>query len=622
MSLIKILPDNIANQIAAGEVVQRPASVIKELMENAVDAGSSKISVLIKEAGKTLIQIGDNGSGMAETDARLSFECHATSKISSADDLYAIRTMGFRGEALSSIASIAQVELKTKRTEDELGTLIQIEGSEIKKQESCSCANGSLFAVKNLFFNVPARRNFLKSNNVEMNHIIEEFQRIALIHFDVGFSLFNGDNEVFHLDQSNFKQRIVSLFGNNYNQRLLPVEEKTDLFDISGFIVKPEFAKARRGEQYLFVNKRFVKHHALNHAIQKAFEGTIQDNYFPSFFLNITIDPKHIDINIHPTKTEIKFDDENIMYRFVGSAIKQALGKFHLAPTLDFESETYFEIPVFSANKPIVEPQITVDPTYNPFENKSTYTPVNRNRYGGNQPKLNLKSNQDWERMYSEKSDFPKAQIIEEHQKAVGGDIAPLFSEENSYTPEKKILQLQNKYLITPVKSGIMIINRQYAIERIIFERLLFQLEKNKSFSQQFLFPETIELNAADVELFKGLIDDINAIGFDIREFGKNTFVVYGAPPEIQVEDIHFIIDYFMDEYKVNIENFRKNKNEQIAKTLARTIALKNSKPLSEEEVSKLIDQLFACQNPTLSPWGKSIVKIMNMEEIDTKFIH
>ena len=379
--IIQLLPDAVANQIAAGEVIQRPASAVKELLENAIDAGSDTISLVIKDAGKALIQVNDNGFGMSETDARLSFERHATSKIKSADDLFNINTKGFRGEALASIAAIAQVELKTKIVGTDLGTQIIIEGSEVKEQEVCNCSKGTSFSIKNLFYNVPARRNFLKSNPVEIKHIIEEFQRVAMVHADIAFSMYNNGNEVFNLKKGSFRQRIVGIFGEKYNQKLVPVTENTDIVSIEGFVSKPEFAKKTRGEQYFFVNDRFIKNPYLNHAVNNAFDQLLSKDQFPSYFLKLTIDPSKIDINIHPTKTEIKFEDERAIYAIIRTAVKQALGKFNIAPTLDFEQESSFNVPLMKSSDSVKAPSIKVNKDYNPFETKTISPPQKKTIY-------------------------------------------------------------------------------------------------------------------------------------------------------------------------------------------------------------------------------------------------
>ena len=455
--IIRLLPDIVANQIAAGEVIQRPASVIKELLENSVDSGATDIKIIIKDAGKTLIQIIDNGCGMSVTDARLSFEKHATSKIRQVDDLYSIRTMGFRGEALASIAAIAQVELKTKRTGDELGTLIEIEGSEVKNQTPVSCVEGTSISVKNLFFNVPARRIFLKSNNAENNHIIEAFQRIALAYPQIDFSMYINDKIVFQLSKSSLKQRIVSIYGNQFNERLLIVEQETNQVNISGFIGKPEFAKKTRGEQFFFVNNRFIKHPYLHHSVENAFNQLLPSGSFPTYFIFLNVDPQTIDINIHPTKTEVNFQDSKLIYAILQSAVKQSLGKFSITPSIDFEIEQSFKTPTYLEKFPIKQPTITIDPNYNPFETKhSPPTPALSSS--------ELSNKKNWEQLYKY---FDNKQIDNEsiktdiysHTKNIQADFEnDIFKIEN-----RSFFQLQNRYILCNIKSGLLIIDQQRA---------------------------------------------------------------------------------------------------------------------------------------------------------------
>ena len=616
--IIHLLPDSVANQIAAGEVVQRPASAIKELLENAIDAGASEVKVIVKDAGKTLIQVIDNGCGMSETDARLSFERHATSKIRNANDLFEIRTMGFRGEALASIAAIAHVELKTKRFEDELGTQIIIEGSEVVSQENCSCANGTSFSIKNLFYNTPARRKFLKSDNAEISHVFDEFIRVALIHFDIAFTLHSNNKEIYHLEKSNFKQRVVNIFGNNYNQqKILPVEEDTTIAKISGFIGKPEIAKSKRGEQYFFVNKRFIKHAYLNNAVQRAFQDLIPNDKFPSYFINITLDPKSIDINIHPTKTEIKFEDEKTLYSILHSAVKQAIGKFHLAPMLDFEAENTNVIPYFPANRQIVEPTINIDKNYNPF-NTETRTESLKNETFSNRTSSQISHNQkNWEKLYSglEETKNNFSQQIEKQQTL---EMTSIDKSSESFA-NKNIFQIHNKYILAQVKSGLMIIDQQAAHERIIFEKIISNNTEKNAPSQQLLFPKTIELNSADYHLYYDLKEDLHKFGFEISDFGKNAIVVYGIPTDALEEDVEKLIENLFALYNENIA-ILSNKNENLARSLAKTISIKQGKPLTTLEMQNIIDKLFACSNPNYSPNGKAIVSILNVNEIEDRF--
>ena len=460
MDIIQLLPDHIANQIAAGEVIQRPASAVKEMLENALDSGANNIKLFIKDAGKTLIQVVDNGCGMSETDARMSFERHATSKIRNADDLFNIQTMGFRGEAMASMAAIAHVEVSTKQIEEELGSKIIIEGSKIKSQENCICANGTSVKIKNLFFNVPARRNFLKSDKVETRHIIDQFIRISLANPEISWSLFLDDNEYFHLENSNFRQRIVNIIGSRTNEKLVPVEEETHLVKIDGFIGKPEFAKRSRGEQYFFVNGRFIKNHYLNHAVSKAFTDLIVDGYHPSYFLNLKIDPKKIDINIHPTKTEIKFEDEQAIYAIMRACVKRSLGKYNIAPTLDFSQELSFDIsPSISKTATLKEPQIKVDTSYNPFGKIENFTPTEQY--------------------------IPQETQVETRQ------LNTHFKIENN---SSEVMQIGNKYIAFPTEQGMVLLHQSRAHKRILFEYFSTVLANNKGQSQQLLFPKEMEI--------------------------------------------------------------------------------------------------------------------------------
>ena len=486
--IIKLLPDSVANKIAAGEVIQRPASAAKELLENSIDSGASEIKLIIKDAGKTLIQVVDNGSGMSETDARMSFERHATSKIQSANDLFAIRTMGFRGEALASIAAIAHVDIKTKLSNQELGSHICIEGSEVKSQDAVSCTDGTNISVKNLFFNVPARRNFLKSNNVETRHIIEEFNRVALVNPNIEFSFIHNERKVFKLPISNLKQRITGIMGSNYGQKLVPVEQKTDKINITGYIGKPEFAKKTRGEQYFFVNNRFIKHPYLNHAVDNAFQELLPSKAFPSYFIYFDVDPKQIDINIHPTKTEVNFLDNKLIYAILRSAVKQGLGKYNITPTIDFEVEQSFDAPNPPKGKPIINPFEKTESTFNPFETQQQKI----------QTKREVSNSENWEKLFAGKNVQNEIFESPDDAKSNNEHLNELRTSNNENgTEERKIFQIQNRYILTFIKSGILIIDQQNAHERILYERYKKMLENKKGNSQQELFPQNISLHLA-----------------------------------------------------------------------------------------------------------------------------
>jgi DNA mismatch repair protein MutL len=613
--IINLLPDAVANQIAAGEVVQRPASAVKELVENAIDAGADKIQLILKDAGKSLIQVIDNGCGMSLTDARMSFERHATSKIKKADDLFAIRTMGFRGEALASIAAIAQVELKTRRHEDELGTCLQIEGSEVLKQEPCSTATGTSLSVKNLFYNVPARRNFLKSNPVEMRHIIDEFQRVALANPQVFLTMHHDGQEVYHLPASGLKQRIVHLLGNNYNQRLVPVEEDTTIIRLHGFVGKPEFARKTRGEQFFFVNNRFIRDAYLNHAVLTAFEELLPEETFPLYVLFIDIDPSKIDINVHPTKTEIKYQDEKAIYAIIRSAVKRALGKYNITPTLDFDQEN--SIGHLITEKPlgeIVQPTISFNPDFNPFaaeKRADREIPFLRNAAEHRSSPIP----QNWDTLYqiSKRDTVVQQEMHEEPSISVDEQAVNKSS-------ERQLFQIHNRFILSQIKSGFMLINQQSAHERILYERFLVQLENHSGLSQQSLFPQSVTLNSSDFELLKELLTDIRALGFDIREFGKNTVVVEGIPADLSNAAEHELLEHLLEGFKNNQAILKLNKRDNLARSLARNAAIKAGAKLSLEEMNLLIDQLFACEMPNLALNGKPVISTFTMNELLERF--
>jgi len=608
--IIHLLPDSVANQIAAGEVIQRPASALKELMENSIDAGADQIDVIIKDAGKTLLQVTDNGFGMTETDARLSFERHATSKINKVDDLFEIRTMGFRGEALASIAAIAQVEMKTKKTGQELGTCIINEGSQVKSQELCQCPAGTTIMVKNLFYNVPARRNFLKPNVVEIRHIIEEFQRVALARYDLGFSLFHDRKPVFQLKPSNLKQRIISIFGNQFNQRLVQVEQKMENLSITGFIGKPEFAKKTRGEQYFFVNQRFMKHPYLNHAVDSAFDELMPEKSFPAYFIFIEIDPKEIDINIHPTKTEIKFQNEKIVYSVLRSAVKQALGKFSITPSINFEVEPTFDFRMPPKNQPIQQPQIKINPDYNPFE-RSQATQTDRNR-------SNL---ENWEKLFPERN-FKASQneLIEREPERVSPQLEAGFGE--NLNTGNTFFQLHGRFILSQVKSGLMVIDQQKAHERILYERYIELMGAGNSLSQQELFPIKLSLSPADAGLLNEIREELNLLGFSIKPDDKKTFqfVIDGTPAGLKQANIDDLIGGILETFKNNLNTYDLDKSVNLARSMAKNLAIKSGKMLQPIEMRTIIDELFACKIPEISLDGESIVNIITINELSNRF--
>ena len=597
------MPDSVANQIAAGEVVQRPASAVKELVENAIDAGADTIQLILKDAGKPLIQVIDNGCGMSMTDARMSFERHATSKILKAEDLFAIRTMGFRGEAMASIAAISQVELKSRRHEDELGTCIHIEGSEVISQQACSANTGTSISVKNLFYNTPARRNFLKSNPVEMRHIIDEFQRIALANPSVFFTLHHDGQEVYHLAASNLKQRIIHLFGSGYNQRLVPVEEDTSIIKLRGFVGKPEFARKTRGEQFFFVNNRFIRDAYLNHAVLTAFEELLPDESYPLYVLFIEIDPAKIDINVHPTKTEIKYQDEKSIYAIIRSAVKRSLGRYNITPSLDFDQENSIEhLVTLKPLEQIVQPTISFNPDFNPFtpETRKAEREIPFLRNTGEYQRAAIPQN--WDTLY----EISKKETVTQ--------------QEISKSSERQLFQIHHRFILSQIKSGFMLISQQAAHERILYERFLAQLENHSGVSQQSLFPQSVTLQGNDFELLKELLPDIRALGFDIREFGKNTVVVEGIPADLSNVSEDALLEHLLEGFKNNQAILKLDKRDNLARALARNAAIKSGTRLSLEEMNLLIDQLFACQMPNLALNGKPIITTFTLNELAERF--
>ena len=620
--IIQLLPDAVANQIAAGEVVQRPASAVKELVENAIDAGADRIKLIVRDAGKTLIQVIDNGCGMSLTDARLCFERHATSKIRKAEDLFAIRSMGFRGEAMASIAAIAQVELKTRRVEDELGTVIEIEGSKVTNQFPEALSAGTSICVKNLFYNIPARRNFLKSNSVEMRHIIDEFQRVALAHPEIFFTLHSDNNELFHLTPSTLKQRIVHLFGNNYNQKLVPVEEETSIIDLKGFIGKPEYAKKTRGEQFFFVNKRFIRDPYLHHAVMNAYEEILPAETFPMYVLFIEIDPSKIDINVHPTKTEIKYEDDKAIYAIIRSAVKRSLGRYNITPSLDFDQETSFSNMI--STKPLEEiqaPTISFNPNFNPFENeigalRSSSSSSRSTDYSSRFERDSIPQN--WDTLYkiTEKENHVQLPLIKPEENDSKEEA--IFTKAES---KKSFFQIHNRYIVSQIHSGVMLIDQQAAHERILFEQYKEQLETNQGSSQQSLFPTTIDLSAADIQLMSDILPELQILGFQLRPFGKTTYIVDGIPADLgnNINEKQ-IIEQLLEDYKHNNSELKVDKRENLAKSLAKSSAIKAGTALDNEAIAELIDKLFACESPNISVHGKPTIITLTLTELMEKF--
>lgn len=612
--IIKLLPDHVANQIAAGEVVQRPASVVKELMENAIDAGATAIKLIIKDGGKTLIQVVDNGVGMTETDARLSFERHATSKISSAQDLFNLQTKGFRGEALASIAAIAHVDMQTRTNVNEIGTQIKIEGSKIVSQNVVATPKGTSISVKNLFFNIPARRNFLKSNQVELRHITDEFQRVAMVHPNIEFHFYNNGSEIFNLPITKPRQRIVHIFGSKMENRLVPVNEETEVVKVSGFICKPEFAKKSRGEQFFFANNRFIKSPYLHHAVVAAFEGLIKSDTYPGYFLYLDVDPSSIDINIHPTKTEVKFDDENTLYAILRSTIKHSLGQFNVAPVLDFDHDPNLDTPYSYKEKGAIIPKVTVDAAFNPFEETATQ----RSSGGGSFRKQSAKG---WEDLYeglghqSDQNTFSSI-VIESESEEQG----TLYSSEEVEEHLASTFQLRRKYVVSTVKSGMLVIHQNRAHERVLFEKFLGEITVKEGVSQQLLFPLELTFNQQELTVLKEIHESLTNIGFAFQSLDEETVKVTGVPMMVPESGIGTVLDRLIADYTEGFADGSISQAEMLAKALSRNLAVKTGNVLDQESQLMLVNNLFACKEPTLSPFQKITYTIISEGDIDKKF--
>lgn len=610
--IIRLLPDHVANQIAAGEVVQRPASVVKELLENAIDAGASVIQLVLKDAGRTLIQVTDNGTGMSETDARLSFERHATSKIGSAEDLFSIHTLGFRGEALASIASVAQVEVRTRRQSDELGIAILIEGSRFISQTPVNIAPGTTFAIKNLFFNIPARRNFLKNDAVEMRHCIEEFERVVLVHPQIEFSLEHNGKVVFHLPVSSLRHRVVNVFGAALHPRLVPIEQESDIVSVSGFIGKPEFARKTRGEQYFFVNDRYVKMPYLAHAVESAYQELIPEKSYPSYFIYLQVDPASLDVNIHPTKTEVKMIDEGHIYAILKATVRKSLGEFNLMPSLDFDREAIFDIPEPDPDNPPSQPAIRVNPEYNPFTNPNPgQSPSPMTGFSGRT------SPAGWEKLFPSRdferlpNDLPPAGDLLPSEPVVENKV--YFSEGS----EKPFVQLMGRYLLTTLRNGLLLVDQQRAHERILYERFLSQLQGSQSSSQQLLFPLTFYFQPSDAELLKSLMPELRKIGFDIESAGQNNFAVNGLPAGFRENDAGELLEQLVSDLRQSQGANPESHLIEMAAALARNQAVRNGTLFSAEEIKNIFDSLFACNVPHVSPDGRLTLKMLNADDLD-----
>jgi len=611
-SIIQLLPDHVANQIAAGEVVQRPASVVKELLENAVDAKATDIKLIIKDAGKSLIQVIDNGVGMSVTDSRLCFERHATSKIRQAEDLFSLHTKGFRGEALASIAAIAHVEMKTKQDQEELGTHIVIEGGKFMSQEPAVLPKGTSFAVKNLFFNIPARRNFLKSETVEQRHIVDEFQRVAMAHPNIHFTMYHNGSEMFNLPISNFRQRIVNIFSGKTNEKLVPVKEETDILSLQGFVGKPEFAKKNRGEQFFFVNDRFIKSGYLHHAVMAAYEGLLKDGSQPSYFLYLTVPPHTIDINIHPTKTEIKFDDEHALYAILRSAIKHSLGQFNVAPVLDFDRDPNLDTPYQYQNKEAEYPTIQVDRSYNPFAEDKPSKSFSTPSYKKSEAQPN------WESLYVglKQAGQELAEMTFENDAVTSS----LFEENEVEQEVKRTYQIHKKYIVSPIKSGMVIINQNRAHERVLYEAFLTSMTVHQASSQQLLFPLQLYFTAPEMELLAELQSALENTGFVFEAMADDHVLISGLPVNVTESEIAIVLEELLRDLQDGIPDSSFSQNDTIAKSMARSLAIRTGTYLTEKEQENLVHNLFACKEPDVSPFQKPTFITMSVEDIDKKF--
>lgn len=605
---VLLLPDHIANQIAAGEVIQRPASAVKELLENAVDAGATNVQLIIQDAGKTLIQVIDNGAGMSETDARMSFERHATSKIQTIEDLFHIRTMGFRGEALASIAAVAQVELKTKRAEDDAGTYIEIENSVVKKQEPVAMPNGTNISMKNLFFNIPARRSFLKSNAAEMRHIVDEFTRVALSFPHIFFSLTANGQQLFHLDEGNLKLRILQLLGNNYNAKLVSVKEETDYMNIYGFVGKPETAKKTRGDQYFFVNNRFIKSPYLNHAVMNAYQKMIAKDSFPMYVLFIELDPAQVDVNVHPTKQEIKFEDEKIIYAFLQAAVKHSLAQFSITPTLDFDLDASIQqLP--SIQQPFTKQKEEATASTSIFKG---FTQKHQAHF------IEKGELKQWKNFFESPKENQESGVGIRESIEKPEDLSRL----SHFMPHEEVdpTQLLNTYFIVSSTNGFLLIHQQAAHERIIYERLLEATKGKTIAAQRSMFPVTVELSPADAAVLEELLPDLQNLGYMIESFGKNTFVVQGTPADVGQGNEKKIMESLLEQYKHFSNDLKFSTREKLIRSVAWQQAIKPGTILSGNEMKTLVEDLFKCSTPNSTPNGSPTYIEFKKDYLDKLF--
>ena len=629
--VIRLLPDSVANQIAAGEVIQRPASVVKELVENAIDAGASHIDVLVTDAGKTCIQVIDNGKGMSETDARLAFERHATSKIREASDLFALHTMGFRGEALASIAAVAQVELRTCQKDAQLGTLITLAGSKVESQETVACAQGSNFCVRNLFFNVPARRKFLKSNQTELSNILAEFERIALVNPDVSFTLHHNDTEMLNLPAIQLRQRIMGVFGKKLNQDLLPLEIETTMVKIHGFIGKPETARKKGARQFFFVNGRYMRHPYFHKAVADAYENLIPAGEQVSYFIYMEVDPANIDVNIHPTKTEIKFDNEQAIWQILSAAVKETLGRFNAVPSIDFDTEGMPEIPAFEASpyEGVRPPSTSLDPSYNPFNVSSatppsSYSPSSRGRHTATEWEplfqgLDKKAavTPDWD---TPAQSFPAEEWEQPEETPAAPSLYGAESGENVMEKSAQHYQYKGCYILTSVKSGLMIIDQHRAHVRILYDRYMEQISMRKHASQRMLFPDMVHFSPAEIPVLESIMDDLQSLGFDLSNLGGGSYSINGVPAGIEGLNPEKLVG---DMVQTAIEKGCKVKEEvqsMLALSLAKAAAIVPGQVLTNEEMNNLVDELFALATPNYTPDGKTVLSLLKEDDLEKMF--
>jgi DNA mismatch repair protein MutL len=623
-SIIQLLPDHVANQIAAGEVVQRPASVVKELLENSVDAGSTEIKLIVKDAGKTLIQVIDNGKGMSVTDARLCFERHATSKIRHAEDLFSLHTKGFRGEALASIAAIAHVELKTRQEQDELGTHLVIEGSKFTSQDVAVLPRGTSFAVKNLFFNIPARRNFLKSDTVEFRHVIDEFERVAMAHHNISFILYHNGSEMFNLPSGNQRQRIVNIFGGRTNEKLVPVKESTEIVEITGFVTKPEFAKKNKGEQFFFVNDRFIKSGYLHHAVMAAYEGLLKDGTQPGYYLYLDVPPNTIDINIHPTKTEIKFDDEHALYAILRSTIKHSLGQFNIAPLLDFDRDANLDTPYSYEGKEATIPMVEVDRNYNPFATEEPVRSTSSRSFSSSSssfsgvPAFKKERQPSWESLYIGTSPAQEeiAEINFESEEVTGS----LFNDSEVEQAVYKTYQIHKKYIVSPIKSGMVIIDQKRAHQRVLYEQFLKNITVQHAASQQLLFPLVLHYNQQELAIIRETKEALENTGFVFAEINTDHIVVNGLPVNVAESEVSILLEELLNDLQQEVPESSFSQTDSIAKSMARSLAVKTGTQLTEKEQETMVNALFACKEPDVSPFNKPTFITISVEDLDKRF--